>query len=135
MMMDEKDIKEFSGYLINFYKEFLLGTSKSVEILAKIEKEYPEEYKMLKELKDDPAAIAKLSDKIPDDVRTVFYFIVMESSGLAERMNKVFELSQEDKVILAKDIRKFSERVKNELNRLGFGDKDDTKGDSESHMA
>jgi len=133
--MDEKDIKEFGGYLINFYKEFLLGTSKSVEILAKIEKEYPEEYKILKDIKDDPTVIAKLSDKIPDDVKTILYSIIVESSALAEKMNKVFELSQEDKESLAKDIRKFSERVNNELKKLGFGDKDVAERNSESHMA
>ena len=110
--------KKFGIELIQFYKEFLLGTSKAVELLAKIEKKYPTEYRVMKELKDDPKAIAKLSTDLPDDVKTVFFSIVMESSMLGERMNKLFDLDKKAKEQLSKDIKGFAERVEKEIGEL-----------------
>ena len=62
-MGDIERRKEFGLALIGFYKEFLLGTSKSVQLLAGIEKRYPKEYEIIKQLKDDPQAISELSEK------------------------------------------------------------------------
>lgn len=119
-MTDQPEMKdkEFGIELIRFYKEFLLGTSKSVEILAEIERKHPKEYQIIRELKDDPKAIILLTDKLPDDVRKTLLSIMVESSVLAQRMNMLFELSQSDKEKLSKDIKTFSEKVEKDLTEM-----------------
>jgi vacuolar-type H+-ATPase subunit I/STV1 len=115
-MVDKK--KKFGYELIKFYKGFLLGSSDAVKTLAKIEKNYPKEYMILKELKDDPKAIIQLSNKLPDNVRNVLFSIIIESSTFGERMNRLFDLTQKQKEDLAKEIDDFAERVEKELNEL-----------------
>jgi hypothetical protein len=116
--MFTKDNKNFGIELIKFYKEFLLGTAKSVKILADIEKKYPDSYKIIRELKDDPKAIIELSDSIPDDVKMVLFSIFVEASTLGQRMNRLFDLSKKEKEELSKDLEKFSDKVEKELDKL-----------------
>jgi len=118
-MVKRKDKrKEFGLELIKFYKGFLLGSSDAVKSLAKIEKKYPNEYKILKELKDDPKVIVQLANKLPEDVRNVLFSIIVESSALGEKMNRLFDLSQKEKEKLAKEIDDFANRVEKDLNKL-----------------
>lgn len=120
-MMGEKMAdkqKKFGIELIKFYKEFLTGSSGAVKTLANIEKEYPKEYKIVKELKDDPNAIVQLSDKLPDDVKNILFSIIIESSVLGGKMNRLFDLSQKEKEELAKRIDEFATKIETELTKL-----------------
>lgn len=110
--------KEFALELIKFYKEFLIGSSEAVSILAKIEKKYPKEYEILKELKDDPRAITELTKKMSNEEREVFLLIVVEASALGQKINKLFDLTQKEKENLAKEIEDFANRVEKKLSGL-----------------
>jgi DNA repair ATPase RecN len=110
--------KEFGLSLIQFYKEFLLGTAKSVSLLAEIEKKYPEQYQTIKELKDDPKAITQLSEKMPEEVKTFLYSTIIETSTLGSRMNRLFDLTQVEKEKLSKDMCDFAERFEKKVNEL-----------------
>jgi len=115
--------KKFTLDLIKFYKGFLLGSAESVGMLAKIEKKYPKEYKLLKEVKDDPTAITELTKKMNDKEKDVFILTVVEASQLGQKMNKLFDLSQKDKESLAKEIEIFAEKVEVKLKDLVKNDK------------
>ncbi len=116
--MAEEKTKEFGIELIKFYKEFLLGSSKAVELLASIEHKYPKNYKIIRELKDDPKAIVALSSNMSNEVKTVLFSIFVEASTLATRMNKLFDLSEAEKKTLAKDINTFADRIETQLSGL-----------------
>ncbi|MCD6229973.1 MAG: hypothetical protein J7K00_04160 [Candidatus Diapherotrites archaeon] len=110
--------EEFGIEMIKFYKEFLIGSSKSVELLANIEKKFPKEYEVIKELKDDPKVLVSLSSEVPDNVKTVLFSVLVEASLLGSRMNKLFDLTNEEKETLATDIDKFAKKIEKELGGL-----------------
>ncbi len=112
------DEKKFALELIRFYKEFLLGSSKSVVILADMEKKYPEQYQRLKQTKDNPQRLIELTIQMPDEVKETFLLIIVEGSVIGQKMNRLFDLSQDEKEKLAKEIEDFASRVDTKLKAL-----------------
>lgn len=116
--MTDKKTKEFGIKLIEFYKEFLLGTAKSVKILSEIQDKYGEQYEILNSVKDDPLAINEIASKLDSEQKDALFYVVLGASGLAVRLNKLFELSQEQKEKLSNDIETFSKEVEVKLKKL-----------------
>jgi predicted flavoprotein YhiN len=110
--------KEFGLELIKFYKSYLTGSADAIESLAIIEKKYPKEYKLVKQTKDDPSAIMQLTNELSDEAKETFLYIMIRASSLGSKLNNVFDLSQQDKEKLAKDIREFSLTVEKKITGL-----------------
>ncbi len=116
--VDMGNEKEFGIELIKFYKGYLVGSAEAIESLAKIEKEYPKEYKIVKRIKDDPSAIMQLTDEISEDAKQILFFIMIRASSIGTKINNVFDLTQKEKEKLAKNIRVFSETVEEKLTEM-----------------
>lgn len=117
-MTSEEDKNRFGIELIKFYKEFLLGSSKAVLQLAKIEQDFPEQYKVIRSLKDDPEAIFEMTTKLPSEVKDTLILVIVKSSAIGRKMNQLFDLNVEQKKELASEIEKFSTDVENKLGGL-----------------
>jgi len=104
--------------LIKFYGDFLVGTSNAVKTLADIERKYPTEYKILRVSKDNPDLILQLGEKLPETEKYVLFSIMVKSSNLGSRANKLFDLSQKEKLKLVRDMKKFSQEVQRDITKL-----------------
>jgi len=115
--MAAKTKSNFSKELIKFYTEFLVGSANAIATLAKIEKDYPKEYKLFRELKDDPITFSRLT-KMPEEIKDAFLIIILEGSSIGQRANKLFDLSRKEKEDLVKDMREFAKKVEDRLGTL-----------------
>jgi len=115
---DKKRMNDFGIKLIEFYKEFLLGTAKSVKILSEIQAEFGAEYETLSSVKDDPLAVNEVASKLEPKQREALFYVVLGASGLAVRLNKLFELSETEKRKLSTDITAFSKEVEAKLKKM-----------------
>lgn len=118
MELSKEKQKKFGFALINFYKEFLLGSSKAVGQLSNIQKEFPEHYKVMKELKDDPQAIEEITSGLPEEIKDTLLLIIIKASAIGKRMNNLFDLSIDEQKKLSEDINKFAEDVEKRMGAL-----------------
>jgi hypothetical protein len=116
--MSSNEQVKFGKELIVFYKEFLLGSSKAVEQLAQIQKEYPEQYKIIREMKDDPEMIEQITMNLSEDVKDTLLLVIVKASTIGKRMNNLFELNSDEQKKLSEDIKKFSEYVEKRISDL-----------------
>jgi len=113
-----KSEKEFGKDLIKFYKEFIKGNSSAIKTLADIQDKYPEEYKLLEDLREDPTIVEKLSDKLTEEERNAIIIVLIRAAQLGRKTQNMFELSSEDKRKLAKELENFGEFVEKKMNEL-----------------
>ena len=106
---------KFFSRLVDFYQESLSGAADMVDTLAGIEETFPNEYKTLKGIKDDPDAINKMLTKAPQEIKDKLIVVMFKAGNLTQRINKLFDLSASEKRQLAKDLRKFSEESVSEI--------------------
>ena len=114
-------MSEFADEIIKFYKSFIVSSASAIQILARIQKNFPDQYKVMNELKDDPSVIEQLTVKMtPKQVETLL-LIIMKASNLGRRSQNLFDLSVEEKEKLVKDLRDFARYVENALKTTGRG--------------
>lgn len=112
--IDLKFVKE----LIEFYRGFVTGSSKSIRILAEIEEKYPKQYRIINEIRWDPESVEKLMEELTDNQKELFFNIFIKASILGQRLNRLFELTIDEKKKLADDLDKFSEEVEKKLTKI-----------------
>jgi hypothetical protein len=113
--------KEFAIKLIEFYKSTITSSIQSIKILAEIQRNFPKEYEIMEELKDDPSIVDQLADVLPQEEKDTMILIFIKASAIGRRMNKLFDLTVEEKEKLIKDLEDFAEfaekRMKESLER------------------
>lgn len=101
--------------LTDFYINFVNSLADSVEKLAKIQEEFPDKYETVAKLEEDPGLIEELSKNLSSEEKEKLLTILIRMSSLARRSNRIFELTVEEKRILAKDLRKFVADLQKDL--------------------
>lgn len=109
---------EFLIELIKFFKSSICGTADSVKTLATIEEKFPDQYKNLSESKMDPSQIDKLMGKMSPEDKDTFLIIFARASYIAPKLNKLFDLSLEEKKELTETINKYASFVEEKLTAL-----------------
>lgn len=109
---------EFVDELIKFYATYVASSADAVDILAGIQEKFPEEYKMINDLKDDPTLIEEITSKMSDEVKNAVLLGLLKASSLGRRLNTLFELTAYEKKKLAKELREFAEDIKKDLEKI-----------------
>ena len=117
MTKRERQIK-FMIELIKFFKGSVCGTADSVKTLAKIQENFPEEYKDLQASRMDPTQMEEIMENIPKEDRDILLLVYVKMSYIAPRMTKLYDLSVKDKNILAADMEEYGAFVESELKKL-----------------
>ena len=113
-----KRSREFTLELIKFYKSFIGSSSDAIKILVNIQKNYENEYKIMEELKDDPTILDELTNKLSPEEKNALILVFVKASGIGRKMNKLFELSVNEKEALIDELNKFAEFVEKTLKEL-----------------
>lgn len=103
--------RELLKRLISFYRDYISGSAKAVDTLADIQEDFSDFYEIIDKVKSDPTLIDQVMAEMSEHDKETFLLILIKASMLGERMNKLFDLSVEEKRELAKDLREFSEFV------------------------
>lgn len=113
-MDEQKKSKNKEGFLIDFigfYNDFLCGTSKAIKKLSKIQSNYKDDYKYLKEIQRNPDALLKILNNLEDKQKLILYEIFTKSASLSNRTRILFELNDKEQEQLADDLEKFSKEL------------------------
>jgi len=116
--VSDENQEKFGEELIIFYKEFLLGSSKAVEQLAQIQKDFPKQYELIKQMKDDPEMIEQITVGLSEEVKDTLLLVIVKASSMGKRMNNLFDLSADEQKTLAEDIQKFSIYVEKRMGAM-----------------
>jgi len=119
MVKEEKNREDkFLIELVSFYTKSLGEAASSVLILKKIQSDFPDKYKDLIELQEDPSALIEISNKMDPELSKILIELMVKASTLSRRVNKLFELSVDEKDKLAEDLRTFSKSMENNIKLL-----------------
>jgi len=113
--IEENKSEVFVDLLAKFYEKFLLGSAESVETLADIEKDYNEEYNMLKDFATDPDSINKLMEKLSMEKQTILLRMLLQSGKFAGDFANLLNLTEEQKRELSKNLKKFVEEMTRQI--------------------
>lgn len=114
-MAEEK--QEFVREFMEFYKEFIQGSAGSIETLADLQENFPNQYEVFQEVHEDPMGLLD-TDKLSEEEKDTLLTIVMRASSLGQRTQKVFDTSADEKRELSKDLEKFGDFVDEKLEDM-----------------
>jgi len=117
--LTEEDAKEFVSDLITFLKGSIIGTSDSFGALIEIERKHPDLYNILRSVKMDYESMDDVLDNLNEKQRDVLMLIFFKTSSLGKKMNRLFDLTLEEKIKLVSDLKDFSEFVNKKLKEMG----------------
>lgn len=108
--MSKKD-ENFVDLLVIFYKKFFIGTAEAIDVLADIEKDYPEEYKMIKDFGDNPNSIEELIEGLSSEKQSILLKLLLKSGKFAKDFINLLNFSEQQKRNLSKDLKDFSSEI------------------------
>jgi len=106
--------EEFAVRLMEFYNKFLGGIADSIEYLADIQEEFPEEYENFKNAQIDLNKMPELLDELDPEMKGIFADIIIRIGIVSSRLNNAIILDSKEKIELAKELRKIIKAM-NEL--------------------
>lgn len=115
--MAEQKAEKFVELLITFYGKFFTGTSDAVDTLIDIEKNYPDEYKIIKDFGDNPDAIGGLIEELSLEKQSLLLKLLLKSGKFARDFANLLNLNEEEKRKLSKDLKSFAEEIKGEAKK------------------
>lgn len=118
-MADKVDTKkvDFVNLFALFYERFFSATADSVELLAQLQKEYKEEYESIKLFSKDPDAIENLIEELPQEKQALLLKILLRAGKFGRDLAILFESNEEEKKILADNLRKFAKDLAQEMKK------------------
>ncbi len=102
----------------DFYSLFLKGNSMAIRKLADIQDKYPDAYKIIDELKDNPNLIEEISEKLTSEQKDILINFILKSSMLNRKLQNLFECSADEKRKLADEIEKFGESFEPDMKKV-----------------
>lgn len=108
--MSEKD-ERFVDLLATFYKKFFIGTAEAVDVLADIEKDYPEEYQMIKSFGDNPNSIEDLMEGLSSTKQSVLLKLLLKSGKFAKDFINLLNFNEQQKRNLSKELKDFASEM------------------------
>lgn len=114
---EEKEQKEkviatkFLNELLGYYQSSISGVIDSIDKIAEIQNNYPEQYDFFKNLSRDTNLIFQLGEQLSDTQKTILFELFIKSASLSERMKILTELTYKEKKILSKDLTEFSDEL------------------------
>jgi len=114
----DKENNKFFVDLIGFYSSFLKGNSKAIKKLADIQDNYPDIYKIIDDLKDNPSLIEEISEKLTSEQKDILIKFILKSSMLNRKLQNLFECSADEKRKLADELEKFGESFEQDMKKI-----------------
>ena len=119
MSAEQTDTKiKFTEKLIEFYKEFTAGTSKSIKLLADIQKDYPNEYEKLQDLYNNPEVLSDMVGDMKPEVKDALILVIIKASAIGKKTSKLFELTADEKYKLAQDLTDYAKFVEQKAKEI-----------------
>ncbi len=116
MVMEKQEFDEFISELIKYYELSMEDISKSIEELAKIQEKYPNEYDKFQKVSENPELLLGL--KMSDKIKTIFFELLLKSSTITQKVNKLIILTPIEKKALAKDLNKYVAELKTKFEEI-----------------
>ena len=98
-----------------FYSAFLTSNSKSIEVLAELQKKFPNEYNQLKQMQSDPSIALEGLDGMDDEEKDQLITIFVRVATLERKMLRLFDSTPDQKIELVKELNDFISK----LNTVG----------------
>ena len=114
-MKDEKT--KFVSLYSQFYEKFFSGTADAVELLADLQRDYSEEYNLIKNFNKDVDAMEEFIDNLPEDKQAILLKIFLKANKFGKDMVNLFDSTEQEKRDLATNLKKFASELKNEFEK------------------
>ena len=115
-MVEEQ--KKFLKELFIFYENFIRDLAKVLSQLAKIQENFPDEYKKIKEIQIDGQKIPSLFDKLNQEDIGALMIRMSEASQFDKKLAKMYTFSYVEQKDLAKDLELFRQKLSEDIKRL-----------------
>lgn len=109
---------DFLKGLLDYYKNFVGDSSKSVRKLAQLQKKYPKNYDDFKESQADPTAMLEMTEKLTGEEKAILFELIFRMSDLTRRAINVINLDVKQQEKLADDLEEFAKDTETKLKSL-----------------
>lgn len=107
---------EFVAELLEYYRLSMNDIASSVEKLGTIQKKYPAAYEDFKNVSEKPELLLTLN--LGDKEKSILFELLLKSSSLISKVNKLLALTPTEKEALAKDIKSYASEIENKVKEL-----------------
>ncbi len=114
--MDQEELIKFIPKLMKYYELSMEDISKSIESLASIQEEYPKGYEEFQKIAEKPELFLEL--KIDDKIKAILFELLLKSSALTQKVNKLIILTPTEKRELAKDLKEYVKELRSKFEKL-----------------
>ena len=116
---DKNKEENFFLELLDFYKEYIGKTSKSIELLSELQEKYSDEYEGFVDFQKDPSSLVDIVGDIEDsEVGSILLLLFTKIAVLSSKMLHVYDLNPEQQKKLSEDLRTFIEDVEKSVEKL-----------------
>ena len=128
--METEQELNFAKDLILFYKEFTAGNAKAITLLADLQEKYPEQYKRLQEVNNNPETISDMALGLPSEAKDAILLILLKASKIGRKSIRLFDMNISEQREYAKELVEYAEFVERKANELDELRKKQTQGNA-----
>lgn len=114
--MEQENFDNFIAALGKYYELSMNDIAESIKKLADIQENFSKEYEDFKKIAENPELL--LSLKINDRLKSIFFEMLLKSSTLTQKVNKLIILTPTEKRALAEDLKKYVQELRERLGEL-----------------
>lgn len=114
--MTQEELNEFIPELIRYYEMSMGDISKSIEELAKMQEKYPKGYEEFQKIAERPELLLEI--KMDDKIKATFFELLLKSSTLTQKINKLIILTPTEKRALSEDLKTYVGELKKKYKEL-----------------
>jgi len=114
--MGQEELNEFIPELIKYYELSMNDIARSIEELAKMQERYPKGYEEFQKIAEKPELLLEI--KIDDKIKAIFFELLLKSSTLTQKINKLIILTPTEKKALAEDLKSYVGELKKKYKEL-----------------
>lgn len=115
-----KNYDKFISELIEYYELSMGDISKSIGKLAQIQDDYPKEYEEFLKISQRPDFLLEI--KISDQIKNILFELLLKSSTLTQKLNKLLDLTSSEKKALAEELEKYVKELKKKFEDIRKND-------------
>lgn len=116
VIMGQEELNEFIPELIKYYELSMNDIARSIEELAKMQERYPKGYEEFQKIAEKPELLLEI--KIDDKIKAIFFELLLKSSTLTQKINKLIILTPTEKKALAEDLKSYVGELKKKYKEL-----------------
>jgi hypothetical protein len=113
-----KKEEQFFLDLLDFYKQYLGDTSRTVKKLSELQGKHKEQYKDFIEFQKDPSSILEIAKDIDTDAGAILFVLFARIAVISSKMMHIYDLDVDQQKKLSEDLTEFIKEIDLSIEKL-----------------